>query len=272
MLTACERLVDRLAKEETCEHLVAITSGAQAHLMQLWAAFVDAEVSGINQSVMSGKQAGVLPTLLKFPAFIEHCEAVVGGRRSQTADMSYSKLAVALLAWIDRVAKQDEKYADVVVMENLHYLYCVFAFREPKLGALQALTERAKKGYLDARKRYVQWHLDYEVPPLTKFWKRLGEELKTTAVDEIQLSPDLGKHELREVVKTYLNVKSVEKHAKAMLERLRKHLPKNKTLVDEVWAEIRMQFLSQFIWFERLMRSCYQNEAVGLSPADITSK
>lgn len=270
MLIACERLISTMANEEPCEYLVAVTSNVQALLMQLWGAFIDAEVININTSVMSGKQAGVLPTLLKFPCFLEHCESVIVGMRSQTADMTYSKCGVALLNWIERMSKQDEKYTDVVMMENMHYLFSVFNFREPRLGALQSLTERAKKGYLDSRKRYVQWHLDYELAPLTKFWKRLAEELKNTSPEEIQLSPDLSKQELREVVKSFLNVKSMEKRCKLMLERLRKHLPKNKTLVAEVWAEIRMQFLSQFIWFDRIMRTCYQNESVGLSPSEIT--
>lgn len=63
----------------------------------------------------------MLSPVARFPAFVERLESVCKNGRSEAADMTYNKLSVALLQWVEKIAKLNEKYQNVVIMENTHF-------------------------------------------------------------------------------------------------------------------------------------------------------
>lgn len=220
--------------------------------------FADEEVQWISGQRPSAKRAGVLPPFAKFPTFVDRVESVVKGTRNQAADMTYQKFSFALFKWLEAVAKSDDKYTDVVMLENCHFFFVVFSARQ--VPALQQAVNQAKDKYQEHLRRYVEWSIEYEMPQFAKFFSNLTSQLKSVGADDIMFTNELSKHDLRNLIKNYLQLSKLSKSVLAMLQRIHKHLPKNSMLVREVWEHLADAFLVRFQEFEKLVSACYQNE------------
>ena len=152
--------------------------------------------------------------------------SIVPGR-SQAADTSYQKLASGLFRWLEHVAKSDDKYTDVVYLENMHFFLQLFRTPHLSVPALDQFLRKADILYAEHMSRYVNWNIDYEMPLITKFWNKLEEQLKSIQPEDIPFAAELSKHDLRAISKGPLASKNLQKSLTNVLKRIEKHLPKN---------------------------------------------
>ena len=209
------------------EYLISIVTSLSTHLKLSFNQFVDGEIEWLNGLKPNPKRCGILQPFAKFPALVDRMENVVRSgagaaaaispssksgsasaaaataaaaaaaaasqARSQAADTSYQKLASALFRWLDGVAKSDDKYTDVVVMENAHHYYTMFSSGFLRVPALEQSVARAGAAYKEHMARYVAWNIAYEMPAVTKFWARIEDQLKSILPEEIPFASELSK-------------------------------------------------------------------------------
>jgi hypothetical protein len=129
--------------------------------------------------------------------------------RSQAADTSYQKLSSALFRWLEGVARSDDKYTDVVVMENAHFFHTLFSTPHLHVPSLEQAVARTGVLYDTHCRRYVEWNIAYEMPLIVKFWDRLEDQLKSILPEDIPFAAELSKHDLRALLKGPLAPKMV---------------------------------------------------------------
>lgn len=257
--------------------LAALFTSMQMHLHLLFNSFVDEQVKWIDEQRCAVKQAGVLPPLAKFPAFVERMEGVVrsvrvaGAARSTVVDSAYHKLAQALFRWLEAQARADDKYTHVALMENYQYFWLAFTHRSPAVAALASHTQQAQELFLTHLEAYVKWTLVYEdvLPEAFRFWDALEEALKGVAAEDVQFSVGLRKTDLRELGKGCLAPKAVAKALNNAAKRVAKHLPRNEGLARQVWMAVEAHVRGRFKRFQQLVAQCYQSEKLPLQWAEL---
>lgn len=114
----------------------------------LFNTFLNQELSWINGLKVSPKRCAVLPPFSKFPAFVARMEQAVGHARNETADITYHKFAHTLFKWLGTVAESDDKYTDIVYMENFHFFWRVFEHKTERIPALAESISSSKLKYV----------------------------------------------------------------------------------------------------------------------------
>jgi len=192
--------------------------------------FIDDQVAWINSQKVAAKRSGVLVPYAKFPSFSERMEVVVKGIRSQNVDTTYHKLTFAMFHYLDEIAKQDDKYADVVYMENYWYYWKVFSARSTPVPAIAPSVVTAESKYQEHMNHYLKWNVDYEMVDYGKFFDKLEAQLKQTAAEDVQFTGELSRHDLRSLIKNKLSIKEIMRHVDNMFKRINKHLTKKPSL------------------------------------------
>lgn len=199
---------------------------------------------------------------MKFPLFVDRMEGTSQRGRSQAVDATYQKVVGALFAHLDSVASSDEKYTDVVQLENNYYFWRVFSTRPEQVPALEPFVAASKLKYQTALKKYVAWNVEYEMSTIAKFWNKLESALKSVSKPtEIPIMADLSRQELHKLIHEHMTAHKITKRIRLMLERVKKHLSVRE-LEFEVWSELKQHFFSRYQRFEGLVAECYTKEAL----------
>ena len=142
-----EVAVDAQLSATSSEFVSGLLTATQSHLKQSFNRYIDDQITYINSQTPTPKRAGILSPLLKFPNLILKCESIVLPLKSSAADTSYQKVSFALFRWLEGVAKTDEKYTDVLLVENYYYFWHTFSVGFPhSVPALQLPVEKAQQG------------------------------------------------------------------------------------------------------------------------------
>eukprot|EP00823_Brevimastigomonas_motovehiculus_P008402 TRINITY_DN7696_c0_g1_i1.p1 TRINITY_DN7696_c0_g1~~TRINITY_DN7696_c0_g1_i1.p1 ORF type:complete len:152 (+),score=32.56 TRINITY_DN7696_c0_g1_i1:39-458(+) len=104
---------------------------------------------------------------------------------------------------------------------------------------------------------------------LWQFWEKMEERLKDRVAEDLQFTQEVSKHDLRSLIKAHLGPKEMKVHIEKMLERLRKHLPRNQPLFLEIWDKLTTFLLQKYERFEKLVQDCYQTEKLTLSSMEL---
>ena len=264
-----EVAIDHLMAASQASYLQNVMMMLQSHVKMLFNRFIDEQIAQVSATTASPKKSGVLPPVLKFPSFILKCESVVRGTGSSAAATSYQKLSFALFKWLEGVAKSDEKYTDVCLIENFHYFHHTFTSLPQPIPALQLPVEKAAAGYGHHLQRYIAWQVEYEMKDIARFWSRLEEAQKQMGVEDIQHSRDLGKHELRVITRDRLSSKAMHKSLVEVYKRVRKHLPRNDDMVRRVWGKVGEYVVERMRWFEKSVAQSYREEKLAVSSAEV---
>jgi hypothetical protein len=238
--------------------------------------FVDGQIQWVQSQKPGAKRAGVLEPIRKLPSFIQRIVDTGRGsnqnRLVNATNTTFQKIISSVFKWLADVATKDEKYTNVVNLENYNFFRC--ALREINVEALVTQQEVADRKYAESMKAYVAWNVTKELETLDAFWSRLDEELQATAADQIMFVDAVNQQKLRALCKT-LTEKAMAKNVDGMRKRIQKHLQKNTLLIELTWENIRSYFLNRYSTFEKLVATCYQNEKLPLSStaiADIFKK
>ena len=133
-------------------------------------------------------------------------------------DQAYQLVGKELLLWLQGVAAQNDKYADVVLIQNLHFFTA--ALRGRRVNALLRIARQASQQCEDAQTRYVNWMVSYEFPSL------FALQEKMRGVGQRATQGEMGLYVRRDdVTKALLKLdaRSVEASVGTMRKRLEKH-------------------------------------------------
>ena len=182
--------------------------------------------------------------------------------RQQTIDFAEELLynvAKELLQWIESIASLNEKYMDIVRVQNFGF----FALAVGPMGvpALEKFVNFAAQQRKDAEARYVLWMVSYSFPQLSALMARMDSV--GTRVREEELALYVRRKDVIAVVKEIdgkLLTGSIEK----MYKRLEKHCASpddhDLDLVAALWKKIRDRVISILQKLEEAASASYQIE------------
>ena len=256
-----EVAVDAALAGTGSEFVSGLLTTTQSHLKQSFNRYIDEQIGWFSGQTPAAKRAGVLSPLLKFPNFILKCESIVLPLKSSAADTSYQKMSLSLFRWLEGVAKTDDKYTDVLLVENAYYFYHTFTAAFPhQIAALQMPVEKAQQLYALHLSKYIAWQCEYELKEVYRFWARLEQAQAQMQRDEIQHARELGRKELRDLMRERCNGRVMNKSLVEIYKRVKKHLPRNDGMVSVVWGKVGEALLDKWRWFERSVRESYVDE------------
>jgi hypothetical protein len=111
------------------------------------------------------------------------------------------------------------------------------------------------------------------MPEATAFWTKLAAELRSnpSAPTEAAFFPGLSKAHLRSVLKDSYNRSKIGIAAQSMYGRLKRHLPTNATLANDLFLLVKDAFLTTSQAFEATANAVYPHEKLGITLAEINA-
>ena len=167
--------------------------------------------------------------------------------------------AKELLQWIEGVAALNDKYADIVRVQNFGF----FALAVGPLGvpALEKFVTVAAQQRRDAEARYVLWMVSYSFPQLSALMARMDSV--GTRVREDELALYVRRKDVVSVVKE-LDDRHLADSVGKMYKRLEKHClsadDNDLDLVAALWRKIRDRVSGILLQLEEAALASYQIE------------
>ena len=90
-------------------------------------------------------------------------------------EVQIEELFGIIVRWLEKVATTKEKYSDLVLMENYHYLATQI---NRKGESVKHHARSMQKHYLHHRSRYLKWHFEKQMPGFAEFYYKLKSMLK----------------------------------------------------------------------------------------------
>ncbi|KAH7289113.1 hypothetical protein KP509_31G058500 [Ceratopteris richardii] len=159
---------------------------------------------------------------------------------------------------LERVARVDPKYTDIVLLEN----YAAFQNNLYELAnavpALGRFYHIASDQYEQARVRYISSIINH-FEKLFQFGQKVENMLYTVPPEEVPSTYGLTRGEMRKLVKGCLS--GVEKHVMSMYKRMQRQIS-SEELLPSLWDKCKDDFLDKYEALEALLAKCYSGETL----------
>jgi hypothetical protein len=238
-------------------YLVCMLLALRRELLLRLKAYTAEQVAWIQAQKSDPKKAGVSVPVAKFPSFVRQVLEMTGGQIVDFAEELLYNLAKQLLQWIEGVAALNEKYADVVRVQNFGF----FALAVGPIGvpALEKFVNFAAQQRKDAEARYVLWMVSYSFPLLSALMARMDSV--GARVREEELALYVRRKDVVSVVGE-LDGKQLVDAVGKMYKRLEKHCASaddhDLDLVAALWKKIRDRVVSRLQSLEEAALVSYQ--------------
>lgn len=101
-------------------------------------------------------------------------------------DDTLLKIGKELMSWLQMIASQNEKYRNVVLIQNLEFLIESLSVRDD-VTVLKRLSMQAIELKSEAERRYIEWMIAYEFSSYTQLADRVKELGKRATPEEMGL-------------------------------------------------------------------------------------
>ncbi|EFH67629.1 hypothetical protein ARALYDRAFT_891543 [Arabidopsis lyrata subsp. lyrata] len=208
---------------------------------------------------MQFSHMGVLPYIPRFAAVATRMEQYIQGQSRDLVDQAYTKYVSIMFVTLEKIAQQDPKYADILLLENYAAFQNSFYELADVVPTLAKFYHQASEAYEQACTRRISMIIYYQFEKLFQFSKKIEDFMYTITPEEIPFQRGLSKKELRKMLKSTLS--GADKSIAAMYKQLQKNL----TLVEllpPLWDKCKKEFLDKYENFVELVAKVYPNENV----------
>ena len=243
--------------EDYSTYFVSVLLALRRDLLLHVKAYTAEQATWIQLQKSDPKKAGVSLPVAKFPSFVRQVLEMTGGLIVDFAEELLYNLAKQLLQWIEGVAALNDKYADVVRVQNFGF----FALAVGPIGvpALEKFVNFAAQQRKEAETRYVLWMVSYSFPQLSALMARMDSV--GTRVREEELALYVRRKDVVSVVGE-LDGKQLMDAVGKMYKRLEKHCASaddhDLDLVAALWKKIRDRVVSRLQSLEEAALVSYQ--------------
>ncbi|CAD5314863.1 unnamed protein product [Arabidopsis thaliana] len=221
--------------------------------------FVDEACHQIEKNERNVRQMGVLPYIPRFAALATRMEQYIQGQSRNLVDQAYTKFVSILFVTLEKIAQQDPKYADILLLENYAaFQTCLFDLANV-VPTLAKFYDQAMEAYEQACTRHISMIIYYQFERLFLFDKKIKDLMYTITPEEIPFQLGLSKVELRKMLKSSLS--GVDKSIAAMYKKLQKNLA-SEELLPSLWDKCKKEFLDKYESFVQLVAKVYPSENV----------
>lgn len=171
----------------------------------------------------------------------------------------------ALDTCLEELAASDDKYTNLVLMENYNHLYhALAALTCGHTREIKSAMKSSQEQYQIYRERYTQFILRRHFPRLLEFFIDVDKMQATMPPSEVQFQNAYSKQALRKVIAP-LKAAEMEQRIVAMHSKLKRQLTPTENLYSEVWAFISEELCSRWRRYWELCELCYNAEPMPVS-------
>ncbi|EFJ12163.1 hypothetical protein SELMODRAFT_446742 [Selaginella moellendorffii] len=239
----------------------------QARISNQFSKFLDEVCHQIEKHDRNVRQTGVLSYVPRFASLASRMEGLVQGMSRDMVDLAYTRLVGTMFTVLERIAQNDPKYADVLLLENYASFQNSMFDLANMVPTLARFYQQASEAYEQACTRYVNSIINMQFEKLFQFGQRVENLLYTITPEEVPFQLGVSKNELRKVVKASLS--GVERSLQAMYKKMQKTLV-SEELLPNLWDKCKVDFIDKYESLEALLQKCYPSET--LSPSSTEMK
>ncbi|CAN4105275.1 unnamed protein product [Withania somnifera] len=221
--------------------------------------FVDEACHQIERNERNVRQLGVLSYIPRFSMLATRMEQYIQGQSRDLVDQAYSKFVTTMFLTLNKIAKADPKYEDIMLLENYAAFQNSLYDLANMVPALAKFYHEASESYEQACTHHINVIIFYQFERLFQFVRRIEDLMYTIPPEEIPFQLGLSKMDLRKVVKSSLS--GVDKSISAMYKRLQKNLT-SEELLPSLWDKCKKEFLDKYDSFAQLVAKIYPSENV----------
>ncbi|KAI3513180.1 hypothetical protein L1887_20507 [Cichorium endivia] len=221
--------------------------------------FVDEACHQIERNERNVRQMGVLSYIPRFATLATRMEQYIQGQSRDLVDQAYIKFIGVMFATLDKIAQTDQKYADIILLENYAAFQNSLYDLANVVPTLAKFYHQASESYEQACTRHISVIIYYQFERLFQFARRIEDLMYTITPEEIPFQLGLSKMDLRKVVKSSLS--GVDKHIGAMYKKLQKNLT-SEELLPSLWDKCKKEFLDKYESFAQLVAKIYPSETI----------
>lgn len=231
----------------------------ESRISMQFSRFVDEACHQIERNERNVRQLGVLTYIPRFATLATRMEQYIQGQSRDLVDQAYSKFVTTMFLTLDKIAKADPKYEDIMLLENYAAFQNSLYDLANMVPTLAKFYHEASESYEQACTRHINVIIFYQFERLFQFVRRIEDLMYTIPPEEIPFQLGLSKMDLRKVVKSSLS--GVDKSISAMYKRLQKNLT-SEELLPSLWDKCKKEFLDKYDSFAQLVAKIYPSENV----------
>ncbi|XP_047337630.1 exocyst complex component SEC3A-like [Impatiens glandulifera] len=223
--------------------------------------FVDEACHQIERNERNIKQTGVLSYITRFSTLATRMEQYIQGQSRDLVDQAYMKFVTIMFVTLEKIAAQDPKNADILLLENYAAFQNSLYDLANVVPTLAKFYHQASENYELACTRHISLIIYFQFERLFQFARRIEDLMYTITPEEIPFQMGLSKMDLRKVVKSSLS--GVDKSINTMYKRLQKNLT-SEELLPSLWDKCKKEFLDKYDSFAQLVAKIYPTETIPL--------
>jgi hypothetical protein len=221
--------------------------------------FVDEACHQIERNERNVRQLGVLSYIPRFATLATRMEQYIQGQSRDLVDQAYTKFVTIMFVTLEKIAAQDPKYADILLLENYAAFQNSLYDLANVVPTLAKFYHQASENYELACTRHISMIIYYQFERLFQFARRIEDLMYTITPEEIPFQLGLSKMDLRKVVKSSLS--GVDKSITVMYKKLQKNLT-SEELLPSLWDKCKKEFLDKYDSFAQLVAKIYPTESI----------
>lgn len=167
--------------------------------------FVDEACHQIERNERNVRQLGVLSYIPRFATLATRMEQYIQGQSRDLVDQAYAKFVTTMFLTLDKIAKADPKYEDIMLLENYAAFQNSLYDLANMVPTLAKFYHEASESYEQACTRHINVIIFYQFERLFQFVRRIEDLMYTIPPEEIPFQLGLSKMDLRKVVKSSLS-------------------------------------------------------------------
>ncbi|XP_016551028.2 exocyst complex component SEC3A isoform X2 [Capsicum annuum] len=231
----------------------------ESRISMQFSRFVNEACHQIERNERNVRQLGVLSYIPRFATLATRMEQYIQGQSRDLVDQAYSKFVTTMFLTLDKIAKADPKYEDIMLLENYAAFQNSLYDLANMVPTLAKFYHEASESYEQACTRHINVIIFYQFERLFQFVRRIEDLMYTIQPEEIPFQLGLSKMDLRKVVKSSLS--GVDKSITAMYKRLQKNLT-SEELLPSLWDKCKKEFLDKYDSFAQLVAKIYPSENI----------
>ncbi|KAL6995609.1 Exocyst complex component S3A [Sarracenia purpurea var. burkii] len=231
----------------------------ESRISSQFSRFVEEACHQIERNERNVRQVGVLSYIPRFATLATRMEQYIQGQSRDLVDQAYTKFVTIMFVTLEKIAAQDPKYADILLLENYAAFQNSLYDLANVVPTLAKFYHQASENYELACTRHISMIIYYQFERLFQFARRIEDLMYTITPEEIPFQLGLSKVDLRKVVKSSLS--GVDKSISAMYKKLQKNLT-SEELLPSLWDKCKKEFLDKYESFAQLVAKVYPTETI----------
>lgn len=265
LLSTSQLQIQQLQSDKTrsvaIEYTVILIEQIMKQIESFHQSYIQQQYDYMVSYTIAPKQSGVLTVIRPLPCYIYtllNAALHPPIKDTRYIDHTLDKLLNGVYVCLNHIGKSDEKYIDILYIENLYYiLYNNYIKQCPPSIKLQQLLQQVQQVYQQHTTQYVEWMIRYELTLLCSTINKLDDAARTTKTDEIQFISGLSRQDMRSMINKQCTNKTINKYCIDMYKRLHKHVTSHMELIQVIWLSIRDTLNQKIIKLIHIIQQSY---------------